>query len=68
VTDLGFQGRFTAGLSIELSFCLSSISPFHKKLLSNAFKCIKEILGNDFFFCLKLKSSKFIKKLFSEGN
>jgi hypothetical protein len=30
VTDLGFQGCFSAGLDAELSFCLHSISPFHK--------------------------------------
>jgi hypothetical protein len=29
VTDLGFQGRFSAGLGAELSFCLHSISSFH---------------------------------------
>jgi hypothetical protein len=29
VTDLGFQGRFSAELGVELSFCLHSISPFH---------------------------------------
>jgi hypothetical protein len=29
VTDLGFQGRFSAGLGAKLSFCLHSISPFH---------------------------------------
>jgi hypothetical protein len=29
VTDLGFQGLFSAGLGAKLKFCLSSISPFH---------------------------------------
>jgi hypothetical protein len=29
VTDLGFQGCFSARLGAELSFCLPSISPFH---------------------------------------
>jgi hypothetical protein len=29
VIDLGFQGRFSAGLGTDLSFCLPSISPFH---------------------------------------
>jgi hypothetical protein len=29
VIDLGFQGRFSAGLDADLSFCLHSISPFH---------------------------------------
>jgi hypothetical protein len=29
VTELGFQGCFSAGLGAELSFCLPSISPFH---------------------------------------
>jgi hypothetical protein len=33
VADLGFQGRFSAGLGAELSFCLHSISPFHTALL-----------------------------------
>jgi hypothetical protein len=29
VTNLGFQGRFSAGLGTKLSFCPPSISPFH---------------------------------------
>jgi hypothetical protein len=36
VTDLGFQGGFSAGLGVELRFCLPSISPFHNLCLSSS--------------------------------
>jgi hypothetical protein len=34
VTDLGFQGCFSARLGAEWSFCLSSISPFHNGVVN----------------------------------
>jgi hypothetical protein len=35
MTDLGFQGRFSAGLGANLSFYLPSVSPFHNKVRSS---------------------------------
>jgi hypothetical protein len=35
VTDMGFQGRFSAGLDADLSFYLPSIPPFHNKVCSS---------------------------------
>jgi hypothetical protein len=38
VTNLGFQGRFSARLGADLNLCLSSVSPFHNFFYPFAFQ------------------------------
>jgi hypothetical protein len=45
VTDLGFQGHFRAGLGVDFSFCLSSISRFHNCTI---------IVASKVFFCSRI--------------